>query len=73
MPLFIVSVRALVPREELTDCEDRRDYDGIVGDHEIETESEEEALDEFHCRIGIATLDEFEIVCRRSNEEGDGS
>ncbi len=59
---FQVTVKALVPREDM-DAEDRRDYDDIVGDHDLEARNEEDALDRFHGKLAIACLDDFEITC----------
>lgn len=59
---FRVTVKPLVPREDM-DSEDQRDYDHIIGDHDLDARDEDDALDRFHGRLAIACLDDFEITC----------
>jgi hypothetical protein len=60
---YTITVRALVPFED-RDPDDQQD--DPTGEHLIEADSREEALDLFHGTVPIAVLDHFEITCEEA-------
>lgn len=62
MKEFRINGRPLVPFYDMS-CEDKTEYQNIVLPIEIEAETEEKALDEYHATQPIEVLDNWEIDC----------
>jgi hypothetical protein len=58
MPLYRITVTQLVPDEELRHA-DRED--NPAGTYSFGGSSEADALDQFHSRVPIACVDDFEV------------
>lgn len=58
---WLITVKRMVPIREL-DPDDRKDRPW--GSYVVEADDEEAALDKFHEHIGIACLDDFDILCQ---------
>jgi hypothetical protein len=62
--MYLVTVEALVPREQMN-VDDRNEM--IAGTYLIGEKDEEAALNYFHDHIAIACLDDFEIIAEEIN------
>jgi hypothetical protein len=65
MKTYVVEVRFARFRDDLH-ADDSESLLDIMGNHDIEAESEEAALDKFHSTVPIARLETFDIAVRES-------
>ncbi len=65
MKKYTVQATLMVDEIDM-DNEDWVDLEEITKPYEVTAENEKEALDSFHSNIPIATLEDFEITCTKT-------